>query len=149
MVNLRRYFRAFWGALRMTLRGEVYTPPVQQSPLNTWINQYAMLVTDVLRAANQNGVDVASRKQIKLRLDGRSMSLETALMTLKFHAEQEYPSLVRQGTGRSIQNALYATNMNDRYWVSQMVNAPELQVSSIQKTLASLDSHLDTIPKLD
>jgi hypothetical protein len=147
---VRRYLHAFWGALRMTVRGEVYTPPpIQQSPLTAWISQYLLLVNDVLRAANQNDVDQATRKQIKLRLDGRPMSLETALMTLKFHAAEEYPSLVRQGTGRGVQNTLYATNMNDRYWISRMVEAPELQKPDVQKALATLDTHLNAIPKID
>jgi hypothetical protein len=150
MVMLRRYLRAFWGALRMTVRGEVYTPvPTPESPLTVWINQYSALVDVVLQAANQNGVDQATRKQVKVRLDGRPMSLETALMTLKFHAAEEYPSLVRQGTGRGVQNTLYATNMNDRYWISRMVEAPELQTPDVQKALATLDAHLDMIPKLD
>ncbi len=150
MVMLRRYLHAFWGALRMTVRGEVYTPPpTPQSPLIAWISQYAMLVDVVLRTANLNGVDQATRKQVKLRLDGRPMSLETALMTLKFHAVQEYPSLIQQGTGRGVQNTLYATNMNDRYWISRMAEAPELQNPDLLKALAALETHLDAIPKLD
>ena len=150
MSRLRRYLRAFWGALRMTMRGEVYIPPpAQEAPLAGWIHQYLMLVDAVLRTADQNGVDEAIRKQVKLRLDGRQMSLETALMTLKFHAAEEYPSLLRQGTGRGVQNTLYATNMNDRYWISKMVEAPELQKPDVQKALAALDTHLDSVPKLD
>ena len=103
----------------------------------------------VLGVANQNGVDEVIRKQVKLRLDGRPMSLETALMTLKFHAAEEYPSLVRQGTGHGVQNTLYATNMNDRYWISKMAEAPELQKTDLQKALSTLDQHLDNVPKLD
>lgn len=148
---LRRYFHAFWGALRMSVRGEAYTPsaPAPQSPLTAWINQYGILVDAVLRAANQNGVDQTLRKQVKLRLDGRPMSLETALMTLKFHAAEEYPSLVRQGTGRGVQNTLYATNMNDRYWISRMVETPELQKPAVRQALSALDAHLEAVPKLD
>lgn len=150
MNRLLRYLRAFWGALRMTLRGEVYKPPVlPQSPIVIWINQYALLVNAILRSANQNGVEQDRRKQITLRVDGRAMSLETALMTLKFHAEEEYPSLVRAGNGRGVQNTLYATNMNDRYWVSQMLKEAALQKPDVQKALADLDAHLDSIPRLD
>ena len=146
---LRRYLSAFWGALRTTLRGQTYSPPAQPSPLAAWISQYQILVDAVLRAANQNGLDQAARKQVKLRLDGRQMSLETALMTLKFHAAEEYPSLVRSGTGRDVQNTLYATNMNDRYWISRMVEAPVLQQPDVQQALSVLDAHLDTLPRLD
>jgi hypothetical protein len=150
MNRLRHYLSAFWGALWMTARGEVYTsPPAQQSPLTTWINQYATLVNAVMRAADQNGLNQAARKQVKLRLDGRPMSLETALMTLQFHAAQEYPSLLRAGTGHGVHSTLYATNMNDRYWISQMAEVPELQEPDVQKALLALDAHLDAIPKLD
>jgi hypothetical protein len=150
MNSLLRYLRALWGALRLTLRGETYQPPVApQSPLTAWISRYAILVDAVLRAANQSGVDQAQRKQVKLKLDGRPMSFETALMTLKFHAVEEYPSLVRAGSGRGVQTTLYATNMNDRYWISRMAEAPELQKSDVQQALKDLDAHLDAIPKLD
>lgn len=148
MTMLRRYTLAFWKALQMTIRGEKIDTPAQ-SPLTTWINQYRLLVDNVLRAANQNGVDQAMRKQVKLRLDGRPMSFETALMTLRFHATEEYPSLIRQGTGRGVQNTLYATNMNDRYWLSIMQQAPELQKPDLQQAFSKLDSHLDAIPRLD
>ena len=150
MSIFSRYLRAFRRALGMTLRGEVYTAPaVPQSPFASWISQYGILIAAVLKAADQSGIDQALRKQIKLRLDGRQMNLETALMTLKFHATDEYPSLVKQGTGRGVQNTLYATNMNDRYWISKIVEAPELQEPVVQKALADLDAHLDAIPKLD
>jgi len=145
-----RYLRAFWNALRLTLRGETYAPPpVQPSPVGDWISQYQLLVGAVLQAADQNGIDQAARKNVKLRLDGRQMSLETALMTLKFHAAEEYPSLVRAGSGRGVNATLYATNMNDRYWITRMVESPDLQKPDVQKALAALDAHLDAIPKLD
>lgn len=150
MNQVQRYVKAFWGALRMTIRGEKITPtPVPSSPLTTWINQYLSLVDSVVRTTDQNGIDQATRKQIKLRLDGRQMSLETALLTLKFHATEEYPSLVRQGTeGRGVQNTLYATNMNDRYWISRMAENPELQKTDVQAALSALDKHLENIPRL-
>jgi len=148
MSQIQRYFRAFWGALRMTVRGEKITPP-PASPLIIWINQYLTLVDGVLSAVDQTGIDQAARKQIKLRLDGRQMSFETALQTLKFHAKEEYPSLVRQGTeGRGVQTTLYATNMNDRYWISKMLESAELQKPEIQNALTALDKHLDNIPRL-
>ena len=150
MPMLSRYFRAFRGALQMTLQGKRYVAPTTPpSPLTAWISQYAALVDGVLRAANLNGVDQATRKNVRLRLDGRQMNLETALMTLKFHAAEEYPSLVRAGTGRGVHATLYATNLNDRYWISRMVESPELQKPDVQKALAALDAHLDAIPKLD
>lgn len=148
MSQVQRYLKAFWGALRMTLRGEKITPPTA-SPLVIWINQYLSLVDAVLNAVDHNGIDQAMRKQIKLRLDGRQMSFETALQTLKFHAKEEYPSLVRQGTeGRGVQTTFYATNMNDRYWISKMMESSELQKPEVQKALALLDTHLDNIPRL-
>ncbi|MBI1278887.1 MAG: hypothetical protein GC179_12225 [Anaerolineaceae bacterium] len=150
MNQIQRYLRAFWGALRMTLRGEKIVPtPLKVSPLSPWISQYLDLINSFLRAADQQGIDQTKRETIKLRLDGRQMSLETALLTLKFHASDEYPSLVRQGTeGRGVQNTVYATNMNDRYWISKMAENPDLQNPALQQALSALDAHLDSIPRL-
>lgn len=148
MSDVRRYLSAFWNALRMTARGETIAAPVQ-APIEKWINDYRLLVDDLLRTAEQTGMNQTARKQIKLRLDGRSMSFETALMTLRFHATEEYPSLLSRGKGSDVQNTLYATNMNDHYWIIRMLEAPELKNNMIHNALSSLLAHLDTIPKLD
>lgn len=148
-MTLGRYIRAFWGAVQMTLRGETIKPAAPPSPLAVWAGDYARLVKAVLEAADQNGLDSAARKQIKLRLDGRQMSLETTLLTLQFHATEEYTSLLRQGINQNVLNTVYATNMNDHYWVISVSALPETQKSLLQAALKTLEAHLDTIPKAD
>ncbi|MCA0455251.1 MAG: hypothetical protein LCI00_14845 [Chloroflexi bacterium] len=146
---LGRYLRAFWGALRLTLRGETYRPPIPQSPIAGWVAGYAERIKAVIQAADQNGLDSAARKQIKLRLDGRQMSLETTLLTLQFHANEEYASLLRQGTSQRVLNTVYATNINDHYWVITVAALPDMQKPSLQAPLQALEAHLGAIPKVE
>ncbi len=140
--------RAFWGALRMTLRGEKISPVVD-SPLSGWTRQYGQLVNAILQVADQNGVDPTMRQQIKLRVDGRQMNLETALMTLKFHATEEYPSLLRHGTRQGVLATFYATNLNDHYWVTSMAALAEFQKPALQTAIKTLEAHLDGVPRVD
>lgn len=129
----------------MTLRGE--KPPAKtRPPLAVWTEQYAVLADALITAADQNGLDQARRKQMKLRLDGRQMSLETAITTLRFHARQEYPSLLRSGVNPHVLNTFQATNMNDRYWLGRMQALPEMQAAALQAAIISLDSHLAALP---
>lgn len=148
-MTVGRYLRAFWGALRLTLRGETYKPAVPQSPIAGWVAAYAERIKAVLQAADQNGLDSAARKEIKLRLDGRQMSLETALLTLQFHANEEYASLLRQGISQRVLNTLYATNMNDHYWVITITALPEMQKPGLQIALQTLEAHLGAVPKTE
>lgn len=150
-MSLGRYIWAFWGALRLTLRGEALKPAasVPPSPLTVWVGDYARCVKAVLEAADLNALDAAARKQVKLRLDGRQMSLETTLLTLQFHATEEYASLLRQGINQNILNTIYATNMNDHYWVISITALPEMQKPPLQAALKALETHLDSIPKAD
>ncbi len=148
-MSLGRYIQAFWGALRMTMRGETIKPAPPPSPLAEWVTEYARRIKTLLEAADQNGLDTTARKQIKLRLDGRQMSLDTVLLSLQFHATEEYTSLLRQGINQNILNTIYATNMNDHYWVITLAALPEMQKPFFQTLIKALETHLDSIPKTD
>lgn len=141
MSSFQRYWRAFTQALTMTLRGEKLSPPLP-SPLALWTQHYALLVEALITAADHNGLDQTRRKQIMLRLDGRQISLETALATLRFHAREEYNSLLQNGINQHVLNTFQASNMNDRYWLAQLLETPELQAAGLQSPIISLDSHL-------
>jgi hypothetical protein len=145
MPSFQRYWRAFTQALKMTLRSEKLPPP-PQPPLLLWTRQYATLMDALIKTADQNGLDQAGRKQVSLRLDGRQMSLETALMTLRFHAHEEYVSLLRSGVNSHVLNALQASNMNDRYWLARLLETPALQAAVLQTALTRLDAHLADLP---
>lgn len=140
MSSLQRYWRAFAQALKLTLRGE------KLPPLVLWIQQYAALVDTLIKTADHNGLDQTRRKQVLLRLDGRQMSLETTLATLRFHAREEYTSLLRGRVDHHVLNTLQASNMNDRYWLARLMEIPELQAAALQTALAALDAHLAALP---
>jgi hypothetical protein len=140
MLSFQRYWRAFAQAFKLTLRGE------KLPPLLLWTQQYAALVDTLIKTADHNGLDQNQRKQVMLRLDGRQMSLETTLATLRFHAREEYTSLLRGRFDHHVLNTLQASNMNDRYWLARLMEIPELQIPTLQTALAALDAHLAALP---
>ena len=146
MNILTRYIRAFIVALRLTLRGQ-QPPGLRHPELYAWIKQMALLVDAVYAAADQNGLDKKARETTMVKLDGRSMSLETAFQTLRYHAAEEYPSLLRNSPeSRHNLSAIYAGNMNDRYWLMTLQAEPALQNPAVHASLTQLGAHLDAIP---
>jgi hypothetical protein len=145
--SFRRIWQAFIQALRLTLRGETLGSP--QPPIVQWQREYVLRVEAVRKAADQSGLGAAARADLKLKLDGRSMSIETILGTLHFHANQEIPMLLSQGTQQRSLNAVYAMNMNDRFWVSRLMESPGLQQPALQTALALLDKHLAEVPRAE
>lgn len=136
--------RAFWLALRFTLRGE--KPPALQHPqLLAWVQRLAVLVEDVYLAADQSQLDKERRQAVSLKLDGRLMSVESVLAAVRYHARQEYPSLLRSGLPYN-RLGIQASNLNDHYWVSQLLDVPELQSPAVKSALLRLTAHLQTIP---
>jgi hypothetical protein len=131
----------------LTLRGETLGSP--QPPIVQWQREYVLRIDAVRKAADQSGLGGAAREKLKLKVDGRSMSVETILGTLHFHASQEIPMLLRQGTNQRSLNAIYAMNMNDHFWVSRLMDSPDLQQPTLQTALALLDKHLADIPRAE
>jgi hypothetical protein len=146
MNILTRYIRAFIVTLRLTLRGQ-QPPGLRHPELYAWIKQMLLLVDAVYSAADQNGLDKKVREATTVKLDGRSMSLETAFQTLRYHAGEEYLSLLRNSTNsRHNLSAIYAGNMNDRYWLMTLQAEPSLQNPAVHAALVQLSTHLDSIP---
>ena len=146
MNTLTRYIRAFIVSLRLTLRGQ-QPPGLRHPELYAWIRQMAVLVDAVYTAADQNGLDKKVRAATTVKLDGRSMSLETALQTLRYHAGEEYPSLLRNSPkSRHNLSAIYAGNMNDRYWLMTLQADSTVQNPAVHAALMQLSAHLDSIP---
>jgi hypothetical protein len=143
--SVSRYIRAFVVALRMTVRGEK-PPPLRHPEFYAWIREMVVLVDRVIAAADQSGLDQTA---IVVRLDSRPMSLEKVLQILRYHAAQEYPSLLRTSATRRFNlSAIHATNMNDQHWLSRLRQESALQNPDIQAALARLSDHLNTIPSL-
>jgi hypothetical protein len=119
MKTLRRYLRAFYTALVYTLRGQ--RPPTLEAEerhreLLAWCRETLTRVDAVNETLQTHGVSAAS---IVMRIEGRDVSLETALETVRFHAAREYPQLIRSG---SVHTALgiQATNLNDRFLLERL-----------------------------
>lgn len=144
MRLIRRYGRAFRVALQMTRRGQ--KPPALQYPeLQAWIQQMDRLVEAACAQGDRGGFDRARRETLRVRLDGRHTSVEAALAALRYHARQEYPSLLRSGAQHNLL-AIQSSNFNDRYRLSRLLELPELADSPFQAALAELLAHLDAIP---
>jgi hypothetical protein len=137
-----RYIRAFFTALRMTLRGE---QPISNPYLNLseWMSKAVALVDSVIKTMNVRNAAVL--KTTKVRLDGRDTSVEVVLATIKHHMTEEYPYLLQHETRNSI-NTIHASNVNDVYHVSALLNASALQDAAVQQVLMALKAHLDAIP---
>ena len=113
--------------------------------LSAWALQTRDLVRAVFAAANSAGLDEARRRDVVLRLDKRGVSMETILATVRFHAAEEYPYLLRQRLAHNVL-AVYAANLNDRYLVLRLAEAAELQAEPLRQSLAALRAHLDNVP---
>lgn len=147
LKTLYRYLRAFFLAVALTIRGEKPSQSFQH-PLVDWTRELRLLVNEVYQAAEQNGIDRKAREATKLRLDGRLMSLETILATVKFHAAQEYPSLLQHGLNRDALNTIYASNINDQYWITSLIETETLGKPIFQASLVRLKMHLDQPPPM-
>lgn len=146
MKTLQRYLRAFFLAVKMTLRGEKLPERVQH-PLAAWVTRYAALVDAVYQVGETSGLNREARLSAKIRIDGRPMSVETILAALRFHARQEYPSLFKNPVTREVMNTVYATNLNDHFWVTSLQKSEALQQPTVQAALAQLEAHLQDIPR--
>lgn len=140
---LQRYARAFWIALKYTLRGE--KPPLlrvrdQYPVITAWVDETVRLVDTIERVTTEAGVD---RKAVSVRVDRRDVSMETILATVKFHAKREYPSLMVNANEHS-PLTVHATNHNDRYLVLQLSNAVQPPLKAAVEALAE---HLAMIPQ--
>ncbi len=143
-----RYVRAFFIALRMTLRGETVTPAPSHPQFSTWAQEGAQRVAAVYTAAEQERLDSAARQAIKVRVDGRDTSVEVILGTLQHHMTVEYPYLIRHHAPNHL-TAIQANNLNDQYRVECLQRAPQLQSGRMQDALAALKAHLDAVPSID
>lgn len=148
MNRFERYARAFFGALRMTARGEL--PPAlrvhQRYPaLSAWWSGTIAGVDAVIAAADAHGFDKARRESLILRVDKRDISMETILAAVRFHAEKEFPHLMRV-EGQYNLLGIHATNMNDRYLILRLGQADELP-AAVREAIEALAAHLEQAPQ--
>jgi len=142
--NLRRYVRAFIQALVLTLRGE--QPPALRAEADypqtfAWFRATIALVKQAEEAAAAHGFDAAAFIE---HIEGRDLSLATALETIRFHAAQEYPHLLRSADPHA-RLAINAANMNDHYWVARFCQLERLP-EPVRAALSALEEHLRAVP---
>ncbi|MFQ3567257.1 MAG: hypothetical protein SNJ59_09670 [Aggregatilineales bacterium] len=142
--SLRRYIRAFFQALILTLRGE--QPPALRAETEypqtyAWFRITIALVKQTEEAAAAHGLDAAALVE---HIEGRDLSLATALETIRFHAAQEYPHLLRNADPHA-RLAINAANMNDQYWVARFCQLEQLP-EPVRAALAALGEHLSAVP---
>jgi uncharacterized protein (DUF2236 family) len=139
------YVRAFVRALQMTLRGETIPAPVQRYPeLAAWVETGASLINQVYAVAAAGGLDETARKELRLHLESRDISMETILGAVRHNLTREYPILMQADIDHHL-TALYAFNINDAFRVQQLAEALE-NSPVVQAAVQNLAAHLAGIP---
>ncbi len=138
---MRRYLRAFWQALKLTLRGQRLPPPVRERypQLADWWQGTVEQVAAVEQAAKASGIDMDT---LMIHVDRRDTSMATILAAVRYHAQQEYPYLMRQENQYN-PVALNALNLNDRYLILRLA---EQVPDPVKASIETLQAHLDTLP---
>lgn len=140
-----RYIRAFFKALKLTLRGKsIELDPIRYPKLQDWVKRGVDLTDIIYRVSAQNSMDEKARKNLILHLDGRDWSMELILSSVRYHMGMEYPSLLEAVIEHNV-TTLYALNLDDRYRVSQLAETEVLQ-ADVQEAIQALANHLQTIP---
>lgn len=141
---IRRYLRAFVGALVLTLRGQTIAQP-PPSRIQTWLTTTPTLVAAVDSAIAESGFADGAVK--KYTIDGRPVALTSILAGVRYHAEVEYPSLIDSRSPHAAL-AINAINLNDRYAIARCTEDSDLP-APIRSALTTLAAHLDTVPPVD
>jgi hypothetical protein len=136
--------RAFITALKMTVRGEKPASLIREeenAPLLAWCRATVGRVKAIADQAAPAHLDTT---KIILHIEGRDISLKTALAAVRFHAVEEYPSLVRHGGGYA-RLGITAANLNDRYALLRFAQLSDLP-AALREEIAALGDHLANIP---
>lgn len=140
-----KIIRAFLKALWLTATGQRVTASPMQA-LRAWAAKAAELATAALETGDASGFDGTARAALTLSVEGRRISVETVLQTVRFHAEREYPHILdRNNSGDTA--AIYASNINDRFLTSRVFDA--LEAGPFREAVGQLFSHLEAIPSLE
>lgn len=139
-----RFARAVLQALRLTLRGESLTP-ARYRPLEAWIKTGMTLLDKAEQAAADDGIDLAA---LRLKLDGRPTSLESALAMVGHNLLEAYPRLIRLDDPHSM-TVVQSSNFNDQYRVGQFAAADMIASAALRRALGDLNSHLARMPAIE
>lgn len=140
-----RYIRAFFQALRLTLKGETIDPARDRYPnLHLWLDEARERLATVYRVADAANLDHAAREKIILKLDGRDWSMELVLSSVKFHLDTEFPSLLQTTMEHNL-TTLYALHLDDKYRVTQLAQSDDLP-TEIRPVVQKFADHFANIP---
>lgn len=149
--RLARYAQVFFIALGHTLRGTKPASMVAQeqreakaAPLLAWCRQTVLLTDAVATTADAHGLDRPARQALILRIEGRNVSLETAIMAVRFHAAQEFPDMLRDGDSYA-RLAIQATTLNDQHLLRRFADSEVLH-EGVKTALGTLSAHLESPP---
>ncbi|HLV37766.1 MAG TPA: hypothetical protein VKY59_21785 [Spirillospora sp.] len=135
-----RYVRAFFIALRMTLRGESVPP---QTPLAAWMAQGIEQLDVIDQLVAHHDIDP---QQVVLHIDARDITMSTILRTVRFHLTNEYPVVLRQFSEHGL-TVVRASNLDDHYRLTRLETAPELRGTPVEQAVARLAVILEAIPE--
>jgi hypothetical protein len=141
LSTIRRYLRAFGLALKLTLRGQTLPLPVRERypQLAAWWAGTVERIETVEQTAKASGVDMAA---LTIRVDKRDTSMATIIAAVRYHAEQEYPYLLRQDDPYN-PITLSAINLNDRYLLMRLA---EQVAEPVKAAVETLRTHLEELP---
>ncbi len=144
---MNRAIRAFFRALRMTLRGESYLP-AHYRPLTAWMDAVGSQLSLVLDTADEHGFDQDRRQDLRLKLDGRLTSFEQSLQMLRHNLKNEYPRLIRLNDPYSMM-VVGSINMNDQYRVSRFLEDGLIESHPLRQALEDLNERLLELPQIE
>jgi len=144
-----RVIQAFFKALQLTLQGKTIAPTkpvIRYPPLERWRLDTLVLVGDVLRQAKNSGLNVEAQKDISLKLDGRMMSMDVLLGSVRHNLQTEYPMLMQADIEHHL-TTLYALNLNDQYRMQTLADDKSIaKHTELQALIQSLAEKLREIP---
>ena len=149
MYPLMRLWRAFWQALRLTLRGQtISAPPSPHPALSAWAAEGKRLVEACQRLASAQGLPPEKRQTLTVQIDKRATSFEVILSALHYHFASEYPSLILSGNEFSVLT-ISALNLDDIHRLKTLLQADFLQNSALLPFLQRILAHCEAFPQAE
>lgn len=134
---MMRWLNTLFRALKMTAQGR--TPDTPAFRLAVWCAETVRLVDATYTAADAAGVPEAARRAQIIPVEGRRTNLQTILATIRFHAAEEYPALLRDPQVTALA-AIQATNANDLFLTRKITEI--MILSEIKASFTVLQNHL-------
>ena len=138
-----RWLNSLFRALKMTVQGR--TPDTPAYRLSVWCAETVRLVDMAFSTADAAGLPEPARRAQILTIEGRHTNLQTILATIRFHAAEEYPALLRDPQVTALA-AIQATNMNDLFLTRKITEI--MLLSEIKASFIVLQNHLLGIQEL-